>query len=256
MWEKSYERPIYNGKFDSPGWRAAFKKIISQMVGVLRGLGLSYDDYMVCPVDECIDYRYIAIARLVKEVDPKVQIVEDTIGESLEQVREADKYTDWWTPHFKAYLAGDSGAQIEYLKSTGKPLGFYFYSEGANEKAQDSYHHYLWKFWFAYSHGLNGIFGYWTATQHYGNPWNRHQTTALYDPSLFYYGDGCVVSGRRWEAWRRGLEDFGLLKSCESSGVDKAVISAAVQSVLDAPNDPDAATSAREQLIRALAARY
>jgi len=253
VWEKSEERRIYNGRFDSPGWRIAFKKIISEMAGVLQRLGLSYDDYWVCPVDECIDDRYVAIARLVKEVDPGIRIVEDTIGESLEQVKEADKYTDWWTPHFKAYFAEGSRAQIEYLKSTGKPLGFYFYSEGANEKAQDSYGHYLCKFWYAYSQGLNGIFGYWTATQHYGDPWNRHQTTASYDPSLFYYGNGCVITGRRWEAWRRGIEDFALLRLCQTAGLDKAVLSQAVKSVLDAPNDPTAAERAREQLIRGLA---
>ena len=252
VWEKDYERKIYNGKFDSPGWRVAFKKVVTEMVVVLRRLGLSYDDYMVCPVDESIDERYLAIARLVKQADPKIRIVADTIGTNLEQVKEADPYTDWWIPHFKAYFARDSSAQIEYLKCTGKPIGFYFYSEGANEKAQDSYHHYLWKFWYAYSEDLTGIFGYWTATQHYGNPWNRHQTTAAYDPSLFYYGNGCVVTGRRWEAWRRGIEDFALLRLCESAGVDKDIISQAVKSVLDAPDNPDVADDARKRLTESL----
>ena len=252
VWEKAEERKIYNWKFDSPGWRIAFKKIIGGMVDELKKLGLSYDDYCVCPVDECIDERYIAIARLIKEVDPKVRIIEDTIGGSLEEVKEADKYADWLTPHFNAFFAEGNKAQVEYLKSTGKPLGFYFYSQGDNEKAQDSYQHYLWRFWFAYSQGLNGIFGYWTATQHYGNPWNRHQTTAAYDPSLFYPGNGCVITGRRWEAWRRGIEDFALLDLCKSLGIDT---SSAVKSVLDAPNDPDAASKAREELTRGLAGK-
>jgi len=249
VWEKSAERKIYNGKFDSPGWRIAFKKIIGGMVDELKKLGLSYDDYFVCPVDECIDDRYIAIARLVKEVDPGIKLIEDTIGGSLDQVEEADKYADWWTPHFNAFFAEGNKAQIEYLKSTGKPVGFYFYSQGDNEKAQDSYQHYLWRFWFAYSQGLNGVFGYWTATQHYGNPWNRHQTTAAYDPSLFYPGNGCVITGRRWEAWRRGIEDFALLSLCKSQGIDT---SSPVKSVLDSPNDPDAASHSRDELIKAL----
>ncbi len=252
VWEKSSVHPMYNGKFDSPGWRIAFKKVVGEMLGVLKRNGLTYDDYMLNPLDESIDQRYIAIARLIKEVDPKVRIVEDTIGENLEQVKEADKYTDWWIPHFKAYLADSNKASLDFMKSTGKPVGFYFYSEGANEKAQDSYHHYLWDFWYAYSRGLDGIFGYWTATQHYGDAWNRHQTTAAYDPSLFYPGNGCVITGRRWEAWRRGTEDFALLKACESAGVDKRTIQDAVKSVLDAPNDPLAAERARELLTRAL----
>jgi hypothetical protein len=249
VWEKSEERKIYNGKFDSPGWRIAFKKIMSGMVDELRKLGLSYDDYFVCPVDECIDDRYIAIARLVKEVDPKIRVVSDSAGNSLEEIKEADKYTDLWIPHFSAFFADWGKEARVYLKSTGKPLGFYFYSEGDNEKAQDSYQHYLWRFWFAYSQGLNGVFGYWTATQHYGNPWNRHQTTAAYDPSLFYPGNGCVITGRRWEAWRRGVEDLALLSLCKSVGIET---SSAVKSVLDAPNDRDAASEAREGLVRAL----
>ena len=252
VWEKAEERKIYNGKFDSPGWRIAFKKIMAGMADELERLGLSYDDYFVCPVDECIDERYVAIARLVKEVDPNIRLIEDTIGASLEQVKEADKYADLWTPHFNAFRAEGNKAQIEYLKSTGKPLGFYFYSEGDNEKAQDSYQHYLWRFWFAYSQGVNGMMGYWTATQHYGNPWNRHQTTASYDPSLFYPGNGGVITGRRWEAWRRGVEDFALLGLCKSVGIDT---STAVKAVLDSPGDPDTASKARERLIRELASK-
>ena len=252
VWEKSAERKIYNGKFDSPGWRIAFKKIIAGMVDDLKKAGLSYDDYMVCPVDECIDERYIAIARLIREVDPSIKIIEDTIGGSLEEVKAADKYTDFWTPHFNAFFAEGNKAQIEYLKSTGEPVGLYYYSEGANEKAQDAYNHYLWRFWFAHSQGVNGVLGYWTATQHYGDPWNRHQTKADYDPSLFYPGNGCVVTGRRWEAWRRGVEDLALLDLCKSLGIDT---SSAVKSVLDAPGDPDAALRAREGLIRELAGK-
>lgn len=252
VWEKAAERPIYNGKFGSPGWNTAFKKIMTEMVGELTRLGLSYADYMVCPVDESIDERYITIARLIKEADPKIKIVEDTIGESLEQVKAADQYTDYWIPHFKSYFADSVKLSIDYMKSTGKPVGFYFYSEGSNEKARDSYHDYILDFWYAYSRGLNGVFGYWTATQHYGDPWNRHQTTADYDPSLFYYGTDGVVSGRRWEAWRQGLEDFHLLKTCEASGVDSAVISAAVNRVLDNPHDPNVAAKARETLLRSL----
>lgn len=255
VWEKADERRIYNGKFDSPGWRIAFKKIVTEMADVLRDMGLSYDDYLVNPVDESIDARYLAIARLVKEVDPKIEIIADTIGSSLAEVRSADVVTDHWVPHFNAFRADATKESIAYLKSTGKPLGFYFYSEGSNEKAQDPYGHYLWRLWYAYSEGLDGLFGYWTATQHYGDPWNRHQVQASYDPSLFYPGNGCVITGRRWEAWRRGLEDIALLKLCESAGVDKSVITRAVESVMKAPMDPNVADRARLTLITSLQGR-
>lgn len=252
VWEKASERPLYNGKFDSPGWRIAFKTIIGEMVGVLGEMGLSCDDYWINPVDESIDERYLAIARLIKEVDPRIQIISDSIGASLDEVRAADEVTDHWVPHFRAFRADSSRESISYLKANGKPLGFYFYSEGANEKAQDPYNHYLWKLWYAWSLGLDGMIGYWTATQSYGDPWNRHQTDAHYDPSLFYPGNDCVVSGRRWEAWRRGIEDLALLRLCESAGVNGDVISRAVESVLGAPTDPDRAAMAREELIRGL----
>ena len=252
VWEKAAERPIFNGKFDTPPWRIAFKKVIGGMVGMLSRLGLSHEDYMLNAVDESIDSRYQAIARLIKEVDSKILVVEDTIGENLDQVKQADEYTDYWIPHFKSYRPDSNKPSLDYMKSTGKPVGFYFYSEGADEKARPSYRDYLWDFWFAYSKGLNGVFGYWTATQHYGDPWNRHQTTASYDPSLFYPGNGCVISGRRWEAWRRGIEDFALLKTCEAAGVDRTMIADAVKSVLDAPSDPDVAARARERLTKAL----
>ncbi len=255
VWEKAAERPIYNGKFDSPGWRIAFKKVVTEMAGVLRDMGLSYDDYCINPVDESIDARYLAIARLIKAVDPKIKIIADTIGSSLDEVKAADAVTDHWVPHFKAFRSEGNKESIAYLKSNGKPLGFYFYSEGSNEKAQDSYGHYLWDFWYAYSEGLDGLFGYWTATQHYGDPWNRHQAQASYDPSLFYPGNGSVITSRRWEAWRRGLEDFAFLKLCESSGVDKSVISRAVESVLKSPADPVAADHARLTLITSLQGR-
>lgn len=249
VWEKNNERPIYNGRFGTPGWCEAFSKIIQEMTGVLTKLGLSYNDYIVNPLDETIDERYLTIAKLIKEADPKIKLVEDTIGLSLDEVKEANKYTDYWIPHFRILHSESVKQQINYMKSTGKPVGFYFYSEGANEKANDSYSCYLWKFWQGYSDGLDGIFGYWTATQHYGNPWNRHQVEASYDPSLFYYGNGCVITGRRWEAWRRGIEDLALLNLCEKSGIDKALISEAVKSVLESPTDPTRAAREREKLI-------
>lgn len=255
VWEKAAERPLYNGKFDSPGWRVAFKTVIREMAGVLREMGLSHEDYWINPVDESIDERYIAIARLIKEIDPRIRIISDSVGASLDEVKEADKLTDHWVPHFNNFRAEGTNESISYLKSNGKPLGMYYYSEGANEKAQDSYNHYLWRLWYAYSQGLDGLIGYWTASQHYGDPWNRHQTDASYDPSLFYPGNGCVIPSRRWEAWRRGIEDIALLRLCEESGIDKALISLAVDSVMNAPTDPDAADRAREDLVRSLAER-
>lgn len=64
-----------------------------------------------------------------------------------------------------------------------------------------------------------------------------------------------MITGRRWEAWRRGIEDFALLKLCDKSGVEKAVISRVVKSVLDSPNDPTTADQARQKLIRLLASK-
>ena len=211
IWEKESDYNVYNGKFGSPGWTSAFKKIIQGAVAELKKNGLDYRDFYFNPIDERLDDRYVTIARAIKEADPNILTVEDTVGENLDEVKAAIPYTDCWLPHYNAWQAESRKAQIAAMIASGKPVGFYYYSEGANEKAQDPWDHYVRRLWVCYAPGDAPFFAYWSAPQHYGNAWNRHQSTASYDPSLMYPVDSGVVSSRRWEAWRQGLDDWSLL---------------------------------------------
>jgi len=56
----------------------------------------------------------------------------------------------------------------------------------------------------------------------------------VYDPLL---PDPRPVTSRRWEAWKKGLEDYRCLQALRARGTDPAALEAAVGEVLSRPGD-------------------
>jgi len=146
---------------------------------------------------------------------------------------------------------------FDLLGAGGKPHWCYFYSEGGTDKAQDPTRHYLAKFWWAYTQGVTGL-GYW-AQQYYGDPWYRADYKSAYDTSLVYPVEGGVVASRRWEAWRRGWQDYQLLALTEArlkqandlAGLQD--LKRRAEEVVTVPGDPARAEAVRAWLREQLA---
>lgn len=260
IWEKSWVRKdLFGLPFESPAYEVAFKTWFRQILDHLLASGLTYDQLLFCPYDESVGEACRKIAGWMKQVDSRARVVIDCSTPDVEEARKMDALTDVWVPHYRYHFAEDMGPFFELLREGRKPHWCYFYSEGGNDKAQDPTRHYLAKFWWAYAQGITGI-GYW-AQQYYGDPWYRADYKTSYDTSLVYPVEGGVVDSRRWEAWRRGWQDYQLLSLTEAklkqagdqAGVQE--LQRRLQEVVTVPGDPARAEATRRWLREKLATR-
>ncbi|MBI3922704.1 MAG: DUF4091 domain-containing protein [Armatimonadetes bacterium] len=255
-------KPYMEG-WGTAAWVATFKQSVLSVRDHLLAAGLTYSDFWLNPMDESLNDQYLKMATWIKEADPKLLVVSDCVGEPG-QAQAVASVTDVWCPHYNAFVSEASKPSIEFMRSTGKPIWMYYYSEGANEKARPAYRDYLVRHWFTFQQGLTGTC-YWTVSSHYGDPWNRHTTTSAYDPSLLYPGATAAISSRRLEAWRQGAEDFALLSLVRDSLAQvkdkdaalkqraEALLKEAVDTVVKRSGDPKVAEAYRERLALLLA---
>ena len=110
--------------------------------------------------------------------------------------------------------------------------------------------------WKAFDNGYTGI-GFWNYAD-YQNGTNNKADVDSFDGanannySVIYDGPGqTIVSSKRWEAFRLGIEDYELLKRyAEKNGMDKAKQLA--ETVLANPNYESKADVVRSQLFQGL----
>jgi len=200
----------------SPAWKKAYAAWLTQWVEHLREIGVGYDGFALYPVDEpglhdtgrnLID-RFIEIAKLTREVDPRIQIYTDPVGGArLEHLKEMAPYVDIWCPNRNGIVLARNDARLDFLLSTGKPVWTYECEGSAKEQPPLVY--YRGQAWLAWHHGLTGI-GFWSYCTSRFDPWFRPVGERANDYLLIYQGDG-IVTSKRWEACRDGVEDYGAL---------------------------------------------
>ncbi len=215
IWEKNDLRTdLFGLDFFSPAYEKAFKQWLTLVLAKFQDLGIDADKLVICPYDESVDKRAVMIARWIKEVNPRARILIDCSSDDLDQIRALDRYTDIWMPHVRTLNQEGFQDFYNYLEKSGKILMTYYYSSGNNEKLKSPYEDYALKFWTCYTRNLRGL-GYWAAGQYYGDPWYRKSFTGNYDTALMYPVEYGVVPARRLLGWRRGIQDFQLLKLAE-----------------------------------------
>jgi len=257
IFEKGHvRRDLFGLKWGSPAYETAFKLWFREVVDHLLARGLTYDQLLFNPYDESLGDDCRTLSRWMKQVDPKVQTIIDCSTPDVELASRMDALTDVWVPHHKYHFAEDHQGFFDLLKNSGKPRWCYFYSQGSNDKAQNPTRHYLAKFWWAFSEEITGMC-YW-AQQYYGDPWYRADFKRSYDTSLVYPTAGVPVASRRWEAWRRGWQDYQLLHltraALEAGGDAEAqrAFRENLETVVAVPGDPDQADAVREWLRKTL----
>lgn len=249
VWEKSWVRKdLFGLEFPSPSYEKAFKNWLKALVGRLKKHGIGYDRFVVNPYDESVSDNCYFIAKWIKETDPKIRTVLDSIG-PVATIKKFAEYNDLWVPHFNSYQAEENGPSIDEMRKEGKELWVYWYSEGGNEKQQDPTRHYMYKYWWAFKNDVTGV-AYW-AQQYYGDPWNRAETDRIYETSLVYPTEAGCIPSRRWQAWRQGFQDYCLLSQAKhelkSRGDAKglAELSRLVDKAIQSPSDPTNFDAAR-----------
>lgn len=215
IWEKNDLRTDLIGlDFFSPAYEKAFKQWLARVFDKFNELGISAEKLVVCPYDESTDKRAAMIARWIKEVNPQARVLIDCSSDNLDEIKELDKYTDIWMPHVRTLSQEGFKGFYDYLDRSGKVVMTYYYSSGNNEKLKSPFRDYALNFWICYVRNLRGL-GYWASGQYYGDPWYRKSFTGSYDTAMMYPTEHGVLPARRLLGWRRGIQDFQLLKLAE-----------------------------------------
>ena len=136
------------------------------------------------------------------------------------------------------------------------------YASSSN-KGRSPTGHYRYKLWKSFSEGCEGN-GFWVYTDD-RDLWDDYAGAPSF--SVVYDGPDGVVSSKRWDAYRAGVEDYEICKMLNDAVVaakaagkgDTADVKAAetaldqwVQQVLDNKDDPMIAEQAHQELLKHL----
>ena len=194
----------------SPSWIKAFQGFIPLWIEHLKESGFEYESYAFYPVDEPgLEHgknvaRFMKWAKLVREIDPKIRIYANPVASiTMEQLREMKPYVDIWTPMQTNIFPKE---KLDFIHST-KTI-WWNYDPSDNAKHLSPLAYYRGQAWMSWHNGHTGI-GFWTYSQG-SNFW--YQPTSGFDYAMIYEGKG-VVTSKRWEAVRDGIEDFSLLNA-------------------------------------------
>jgi hypothetical protein len=198
-------------------WRKAYKQWLKAWVDHLQQMGIGYDQFAFYPIDEPglnegLVEAFISYSKPIREIDPKIQLYTDPVARaSLSDLKSMAPYVDIWCPNRNGYLLNEGLDKLAYLKSTGKTV--WTYECEGNAKHQSPLGYYRGQAWLAWYRGLTGI-GFWSYCTSQYDPWYVPKGGADY--LLIYQGDG-VVTSKRWEAVRDGIEDYSLLMQLQTA---------------------------------------
>ncbi|MFV2069115.1 MAG: glycoside hydrolase domain-containing protein, partial [Pirellulales bacterium] len=213
------------GGHDSPAYRKAHVTLLREWVDHLAKMGIGYGGFALYPVDEpglrdgLVDI-YLSYAKLAREADPKIQMYTDPVARiTMDEIKRMLPYVDIWCPNRAGFLLESGKEKLDLMRSSGKTL--WNYECAGNAKHRSPLGYYRGQAWLAWHHGLTGI-GFWSYCTSSADPWYRPQATLDY--LLIYQGKG-VVSSKRWEAIRDGIEDYSMLTTLREA-VAKGAIAA------------------------------
>jgi outer membrane protein assembly factor BamB len=197
----------------SEAYRKAHVQWLRAWVKHLAELGVGYDGYALYPVDEPglskgLVEAYLGMARLAREADPQIQMYTDPVsGITEDELRQMLPHVDIWCPNRGGLVLDKKNeAKLDIIKGSGKPVWMYECDD--NAKHQPPLGYYRAQAWLAWQHQMTGI-GFWSYCTSQDDPW--FVPKLRYDYLLVYPGNG-VVSSKRWEAVRDGIEDYGMLR--------------------------------------------
>jgi hypothetical protein len=224
-------------------WNKAFITYLRAWVTHLKELGINYKNFALYPYDEPsspfsqTSRNLVKVAKLIREADPDIQIYTDpTSGTNQDSLQMWQGLIDIWCP--SAELLERFGEEIlPFAQKTGKET--WFYDASGRSRTLSCLGIYQWRFWYAWNLGLTGA-GWWTYT-HGDYLWDGNNPEGDYFYHV-YDAPGAVVTSKRWEAAREGIEDYEILfllrqsiKDAEERGIDKKRIEEAKAILQETP---------------------
>lgn len=234
-----------NGRYEflSVKWKEWFRTWYDKIVKVATTNGFTQEQLYLYAYDEMGGEeigQFIAFATWVRNDIPGIKLYA-TLGK--EDSERALPYLDI------AQVVNNDGVLRKFNNSAAE---LWLYDAKGPAKSLSPYSYYRLMAWKAFLKGYKGI-GFWA----YGDTgWGDAKSSAwddfdgnYPDFAVIYEGDGStIISSRRWEAWRMGIEDYELLTmyaKIKSEGVAKAL----AEVVCDYPEDTSRADEVRRKIL-------
>ena len=196
--------------FLSDAWKVLFTNWIKEWSARLKQSGIGYDAFALYPVDEpqkgAEQEALVAVARLIKATDPRIRVYTtlvrpEVLSDAMLKVVDI----------FQLAAPALTPSVVSKLKESGKQV--WAYAAVGGGKAGSPARFYRSQAWEAFALGVSG-FGFWAYADvgQSGTAWNDTDDVRP-DYAVIYEGHPGIISSKRWEAWREGVQDFALLSA-------------------------------------------
>ncbi len=276
-WNDALLADIPGYPFFGDKWKALFASYLTGLVSHMKAKGLGYDRFAIIPYDERMDKPVHNMAKLMKEIDPKIQICLDAIG-TRSQAEAIAPYVDIWCPDLYEYITpatqyNDKNQNPKLLPKADRFFWTYANPPGGRAQEASPYVVYRLALWKAFQAGMSG-FGYWVYS--YKTHWNSLNHEDGENWAVVYLANAkdapaglskkeLVVPSKRWEATREGVEDYVYLRLLRDR-VGKAdgkvspklrseaedILADSTKSVLASPKSSSLADTAKENVLNVL----
>lgn len=244
-----YQNSFKQDAFMSINWKSKFDKWYNGIVQSAKSVGINSSRIFLYPYDEVQAEnikRSADFLRWLKTDHPDVR----TFG-TLSTKPAVDELMSLLT----ISQVADIGDLIQRAK-TNSSKDFWFYDAKTNAEQLSPYAYYRLMAWKAFFHGNKGI-GFWSYADYVNGSTNKTDINNFdgvnaTNYSVIYNDTGKgLISSRRWEAFRLGVEDYELLTMyAKQNGLAKAKQLA--ESVINNSNNLDKADLIRNQILRSL----
>ena len=229
--------------FLSPAWRTAYVAYVRAWAEHMKALGLEYGDWALYPYDEPSSpytdttLNLVEVAKLTRQADPNVRIYTDpTSGTTMKSIEMLTGLIDIWCPSSEL-LERLADEMVPVIKQNGKEV--WFYDAAGHAKTLSTLGIYRWRFWHAWNMGFTGV-GWWVYASS-DQQWKGWNPSADFFCSVYPGREG-VVTSKRWEAAREGVQDYTLLyllrervRGAEARGVSDAALTQARELLVELP---------------------
>ncbi len=242
----------------SDEWRRVFVEWFTALREGLAARGFGPDRVAWYLADEpCNLARATAVqltGEVIREIAPDAYVLANPYGAATQELLEMmDPVVNLWCPS----LSMLDDEHLEFFRA-GTEV---FWSYQVLAKTADPFGAYRFSFWRCHDRGITGQ-GFWCYADAKGSNWDPYDhERAEYAP--IYDGDPReLIPGRRWEAWREGVEDYTLLWMLDEAAdgelteAQQQVVAQARTAVETAmvERTPPAVTDARGEVLQALVA--
>ena len=200
--------------FLSGAWRKAFVTHMREWAAHMKEIGMDYDRWALYIYDEPstpfteTTINTVEVAKLVDEADPNILIYANpTSGTTMKTVEMFTGLVDIWCP--SSELLERLGPElIPVAKRVGKAV--WFYDAAGRAKTLSCLGIYRWRFWYAWNLGLTGV-GWWCYSSDVDVAWEGPNPNGDFFGSVYVGPGDEVVTSKRWEVAREGIEDYEYL---------------------------------------------